>query len=104
LSPKEPEEWALKDDTSERMRPFFERHDVLVTPVSARPPVAAYPFASHWDLTGHPALAIPAGTSGDGLPLGVQLVSRKGAEGTLLALAAQLEAELGWPGRRPPVS
>jgi amidase len=114
--------WALKDDTSERMRPFFERHDVLVTPVTARPPVAAgqwegrgalatllgmvaaYPFAGHWNLAGQPALAMPAGTSDDGLPIGVQLVARKGAEDTLLALAAQLEGELGWPERRPSVS
>jgi amidase len=115
-------DWALKDDTSEGIRPFFERHDVLVTPVSARPPVAAgqwegrsalatllgmiavYPFAAHWNLTGQPALAIPAGTSADGLPLGIQIIGRHGAEDTLLALGAQLEAELGWPERRPPVS
>jgi amidase len=120
--PPQLHDWAMKDDTSERMRPFFERHDVLLTPVTARPPVAAgqwegrsalttllgmiavYPFAAHWNLTGQPALAIPAGTSDDGLPIGVQLVSRKGAEDTLLALGAQLEAELGWPERRPPVS
>ena len=54
--------------------------------------VAAYPFTSHWNLTGQPALAIPAGTSDDGMPVGVQLVGRKGEDATLLALAAQLEA------------
>ena len=104
------------------MEPFFERHDVLLMPVPARPPVragewegrsalrtllgmiAVYPYAAHWNLTGHPALAIPAGTSDEGLPIGVQLVGRKGAEATLLGLAAQLEAELGWAERRPPVS
>jgi amidase len=115
-------DWALRDDTSETMRPFFERHDVLVTPVMALPPVAAgqweglgalrtllgmiaaYPFTGHWNLTGQPAIAVPAGRSGDGLPIGVQLVGRKGEEATLLALAAQLEADTGWPERRPPVS
>ncbi len=115
-------EWARGNDTSERMRPFFERHDVLLAPLMALPPVAAgqweglgalrtllgmiaaYPFAAHWNLTGHPALAVPAGTTDDGLPLGVQLVGRKGEEATLLALAAQLEAEMGWAERRPPVS
>ena len=115
-------DWALKDDTSGRMEPFFGRHDVLLMPVAARPPVragewegrsalrtllgliAVYPFAAHWNLTGHPALAIPAGTSDEGLPIGVQLVGRKGSEATLLGLAAQLEAELGWAERRPPVS
>jgi amidase len=115
-------DWALKDDTSGRMEPFFGRHDVLLMPVAARPPVragewegrsalrtllgliAVYPFAAHWNLTGHPALAIPAGTSDEGLPIGVQLVGRKGSEATLLGLAAQLEAELGWAEHRPPVS
>jgi amidase len=115
-------DWALKDDTSGRMEPFFGRHDVLLMPVAARPPVragewegrsalrtllgliAVYPFAAHWNLTGHPALAIPTGTSDEGLPIGVQLVGRKGSEATLLGLAAQLEAELGWAERRPAVS
>jgi amidase len=115
-------EWARGNDTSERMRPFFERHDVLLAPLMALPPVAAgqweglgalrtllgmiaaYPFTAHWNLTGHPALAVPAGTTDDGLPLGVQLVGRKGEEATLLALAAQLEADAGWAERRPPVS
>jgi amidase len=115
-------DWALRNDTSERMGPFFERHEVLVAPVAAVPPVgagqweglgalrtllgmsAAYPFTTHWNLTGQPALAIPAGSSDDGLPVGVQLVGRSGEEATLLALAARLEAEMGWSERRPSVS
>ncbi len=114
--------WARRNDTSEGMRPFFERHDVLLAPLTASPPVAAgrweglgalrtllgmaavYPFTGHWNLTGQPALAIPAGMSDDRLPVGVQLVGRWGEEAVLLGLAAQLEAELGWADRRPPVS
>jgi amidase len=113
--------WARREDHSERMRPFFERHDALLVPVTARPPVRAgqwegrsalstvlgmaitYPFTGEWNLTGRPALAIPGGTSEDGLPVGVQLVGGHGAETTLLALGAQLETRLGWPDRRPPV-
>jgi amidase len=37
-----------------------------------------------------------------GLPMGVQLVGKPGAERTLLAVAAQLEADLRWPERHPP--
>ena len=66
--------------------------------------VAAYPFTGHWNLTGQPSISVPVGVSDDGLPLGVQLVGRQGAEATLIGLAAQLEAELGWAERRPPVS
>jgi amidase len=115
-------DWALRDDTYGQMQPFFERHDVLLAPAMALPPVAAgqweglgamrtllgmiaaYPFTAHWNLTGQPSIAVPAGTADDGLPLAVQLVGRRGEEATLLALAAQLEAELGWAERRPPVS
>jgi amidase len=63
-----------------------------------------YPYGIEWNLTGQPALAIPGDTDDDGLPIGVQLVGRHNAEATLLALGAQLEAELGWPARRPSVS
>jgi amidase len=115
-------DWALREDDTERMRPFFERHDVLLTPVSAVPPVAAgqweglgavrtflgmvqaYPFALEWNLTGQPSISVPTGRSDDGLPIGMQLVGRHGEEATLLALAAQLEGELRWTEHRPPVS
>ena len=115
-------EWARRNDANDRTGPYFARHDVLLTPTTARPPVAAgqwegrsalatllgmiaaYPFTGHWNLTGQPSISVPVGTSDDGLPLGVQLVGRHGAEATLIGLAAQLEAELGWAERRPPVS
>jgi amidase len=115
-------DWALGEDDTGRMRPFFERHDVLLTPVSAGPPVRAgqweglgavrtllgmvqaYPFALEWNLTGQPSISVPVGRSEDGLPIGMQLVGRHGEEATLLALAAQLEGELRWTEHRPPLS
>ena len=115
-------DWAVKEDDAERMRPFFERHDVLLTPVAAVPPVRAgrweglgavrtflgmaqvYPYALEWNLTGQPSVSVPVGRSDDGLPIGMQLVGRHGEEATLLALAAQLEGELRWTDHRPPVS
>lgn len=38
------------------------------------------------NLTGLPALSLPAGFSGEGLPVGVQLIGRAGEEGVLLRL------------------
>jgi amidase len=114
-------DWALREDDNERMRPFFERHDVLLTPVAAVPPVRAgqweglgaartlvgmvrtYPFALEWNLTGQPSISVPVGRSDDALPIGMQLVGRHGEDGTLLALAAQLEGELRWTELRPPL-
>jgi aspartyl-tRNA(Asn)/glutamyl-tRNA(Gln) amidotransferase subunit A len=43
-----------------------------------------------WNLTGSPALSIPAGRL-DGLPIGVQLVTAPGREGLLFAAAQHLE-------------
>ncbi len=115
-------DWARKEDDTARYRDFFERHDVLVTAVSAVPPgkagqweglgalrtllgmAMAHPFCLEWNLTGNPAISVPAGTSGDGLPIGVMIVGRHGEDSRLLSLAAQLEAELRWTERRPPLS
>jgi amidase len=57
-----------------------------------------------FNLTGQPAISIPAGFGSDGLPLSVQLVGRPGAEDVLYSLAAQLEQAAPWADRRPPVA
>jgi amidase len=44
-----------------------------------------------------PAVAVPAGRSADGLPVGVQVVGRQGADGSVLAVAELIERELGDP-------
>jgi amidase len=62
------------------------------------------PWTPIFNLTGQPAIAVPAGFGADGLPLSVQLVGRHGAEGTLYSLAAQLERFSPWADRRPPIS
>jgi amidase len=107
---------------TERLGRLFHDHDVLLTPMTTRPPVRAgrweglsgfptvmgmtvvCPFGVIWNMTGQPAAAVPAGRTDDGLPVAVQLVGRHGAEDTLISLAAQIEAESRWPDRRPPLS
>jgi amidase len=49
------------------------------------------------NIAGSPAISVPAGTSDDGLPIGVQLQSRHGDERTLLELAHALEQAQPWP-------
>lgn len=56
-----------------------------------------YPF----NLTGHPALTVPSGFGEDGLPTGLQIVGRWGAEADLLHLGALLEAVRPWAQHRP---
>jgi aspartyl-tRNA(Asn)/glutamyl-tRNA(Gln) amidotransferase subunit A len=44
-----------------------------------------------FNITGHPAIAIPAGTTGDGWPVSVQLVGPHGTTARLLEIAATVE-------------
>lgn len=48
-------------------------------------------FTSFVNAAGLPALALPAGLGATGMPLGVQLVGRHGADGWLCAIGRQLE-------------
>jgi amidase len=100
---------------------IFEHCDVLLTPTLPHPPreIGRYdgrgwiyatfgaanttPFTIPWNVTGQPAMTVPAPSLHEGLPMGVELVGRPSDEATLISLAAQLEAEVGWADRRPPV-
>ncbi len=62
------------------------------------------PFTPVFNATGQPAISLPLFHGEDGLPLGVQLVGRPAGEGSLLALAAQLEEARPWAGRRAPMT
>ena len=96
---------------------LFERFDVIATPTMIAPPkpldaggsiatemyaewaAPLYPF----NLTGHPAMSVPAGFTADGLPVGLQLIGPWFAEERLLRIAALLETIEPWHQRRPPV-
>lgn len=51
-------------------------------------------FSAPFNLTGQPAISLPAGATPEGLPIGVQLVGRPFAEPALLRAAAMLEPAL----------
>jgi amidase len=98
---------------------IFRRFDVVLTPTTAKPPmaigrcdglstwetdkaiVAACPYAWPWNVLGWPGVSVPAGFTGEGLPIGAQLLGPADSEAILLSLAAQLEAEERWHERRP---
>jgi amidase len=60
------------------------------------------PYPGLFNHMGLPAIAVPAERTHAGFPLAVQIVGPRESEGKLLSLAAQLEAAIGWPDRRPP--
>lgn len=91
-----------------RMLGFMAEYDLLLCPASAAPAglhgsVLGTPFSYTlpFSLTNYPALVLRAGTSPEGLPIGVQLVARPWREDIVLAAAMQVEAALG--GWKPPV-
>jgi len=100
----------------------FSEVDVLIQPSTAQLPIRAdaftgrgalltlggfgrsVPFTQLWNITGQPAASLPAAVSRAGLPIGIQLVGRRGEDRLLLTLAAELETHLGWSGRYPPMA
>lgn len=99
---------ATADSLSSELDHLLEDVDVLLVPGVPFPASPAYDdkvlIAGEWEdrdaalcrnaafvnLTGHPALAVPAGLDGL-LPVGVQLVGRHGADLALVELGARLE-------------
>jgi Asp-tRNA(Asn)/Glu-tRNA(Gln) amidotransferase A subunit family amidase len=99
---------------------FWKDCDVLATPTIAVPPFSTklslgpdqvagvtinpqldWAFTWPFNLTGQPAVSIPCGWTKDGLPLGLQLVGRRGADCLVLRVAAAIEELAPWSDRRP---
>jgi amidase/6-aminohexanoate-cyclic-dimer hydrolase len=110
-----------------QMAAFFEGFDILLSPTLAEPPaeigrfahrtedyleyrlgpgrVFEYsPFCAAFNASGQPAASVPLHWTADGLPVGVQLAARFGADETLIALCRELEQARPWVSRRPALS
>jgi aspartyl-tRNA(Asn)/glutamyl-tRNA(Gln) amidotransferase subunit A len=88
--------------------------DVIATPTSpttafkigekADDPMTMYLsdiFTISVNLAGVPALSLPCGFDGKGLPIGLQLIGRAFEEGTLFAAGHAYESAHEWKDRRP---
>jgi aspartyl-tRNA(Asn)/glutamyl-tRNA(Gln) amidotransferase subunit A len=110
----------LRDALYRSMVAYFSRVDVLVTPTT---PVTAWPcgqsgpetiagrpvtprahaaFTPIFNHTGMPAISVPCGLDGAGLPIGLQIVGPRYADALLVALAEQVErdADFAWHARQ----
>jgi Asp-tRNA(Asn)/Glu-tRNA(Gln) amidotransferase A subunit family amidase len=97
------------------VEPLLDGLDFLLTPtlglvpmeIEAVPPFLSEPYGRYIQFVlpvsfAHtPAISIPAGLH-NGLPVGVQLVTRSGQEWPLMGLAEQLEAMPGFGFEKPP--
>ncbi len=52
-------------------------------------------FTAPFNISGQPAISVPNGLSSLGLPIGVQLIGKKGEDRLVLSLARQLEEAIG---------
>ena len=111
---------AAADALERRLEDLFDRVDVLITPVTARPAVEVgrwrrsggfaraasvsrwMGFAPPWNAVGWPSVSVPAGVDAGGLPLAVMLSAPMGAEARLLSVAALLERATAEAARAAP--
>ena len=99
----------------------FDRYDVLVSPTSGRvaptleqddPPITSkrmvsrLPFmlTNSFNLTGAPAISVPCGFSSGGLPIGLQVGGRPGADEMVLKVSHAYEQSTPWHTMKPPLA
>ncbi|MGC0375590.1 amidase family protein [Streptomyces sp. SAI-229] len=89
----------IRAENDRRLNALFTRAGLLLTPTAPTAPHGhdgpgeVYSTALTWafNVSGHPALSLPAGFGTDGCPAGLQLVAPHGREDLLLAVATEAE-------------
>jgi len=97
---------------------FLEKYDVLVLPTSGKgaqpleqdPPITsketasrlAFLFTRIFNLASCPAMSVPCGFDDRGMPVGLQIGARPGAEETIFKVAHAYEQATAWHTMRPP--
>src|SRR5512138_68926 len=100
-------------EVKKRLELFFESYDLLLTPTTpiAAPTVEGHDaieqaarltrFTAPFNLSGLPALSLPCGFTKEGLPIGLQIVSRAWAEAKVLNLGYAFEQATEWHKQMP---
>jgi Asp-tRNA(Asn)/Glu-tRNA(Gln) amidotransferase A subunit family amidase len=104
--------WLGRDEVRERFLRQMQQYPILLCPTAAIPAfrhgerewqvegrtvkyLDAWSYCEWFNLLGFPAAVVPMSLSGEGLPIGIQIVGRPWEEETVLAVAAVLEAARG---------
>jgi aspartyl-tRNA(Asn)/glutamyl-tRNA(Gln) amidotransferase subunit A len=102
-------------EIKKRFEQFFEDYDFLIVPTTpiAAPTVEGHDaveqagrltrFTAPFNLAGLPALSLPCGFTKEGLPIGLQIVSRLWAEAKVLNLGYAFEQKTEWHKRMPAI-
>ena len=109
--------WVRRLEFSGRLARAFEGIDVILiptmtTPTPTLPELEAFGadddvllqmirYTAPFDLSGHPAITLPAGFSSAGVPISMQLVGKPVAEDTLCAAGHAFQQATDWHLRRP---
>lgn len=97
------------DSFRKKMTSFLKSYDVIISPVNTSPALEPaklsgwapmFSYARTYNLTGWPCVVVRGGTSTDGLPIGIQIISHPWREDVALAVAKHLEATM--VGFQPP--
>ncbi|MFF9204233.1 amidase family protein [Streptomyces sp. NPDC014986] len=89
----------VRAENDRRLERLFSAAELLLTPTTPTAPHGhdgpgdTYSTALTWafNVSGHPALSLPAGFGADGCPAGLQLVAPRGREELVLAVAREAE-------------
>jgi aspartyl-tRNA(Asn)/glutamyl-tRNA(Gln) amidotransferase subunit A len=107
-------DWAddvqILSETAVEVREAVTRNSFLILPTAPQPafphsqaaPANQADFTSIANISGLPAISIPAGWSADGMPIGIQIIGQVDHEAHLFALARALDGVLA--AYRPPAS
>ena len=100
-------------EVRKRLEGFFETYDFLILPTTpiAAPTIEGHDaveqaarltrFTAPFNLSGLPGLSLPCGFTKDGLPIGLQIVSRAWGESKVLNLGHAFEQATEWHKRMP---
>ncbi|GAB2557223.1 amidase [Kribbella endophytica] len=96
---------GIRAENDKRLEEVFSEVELLATPTTPNPPhghegpgrVMSVALTWAFNVSGHPAVSVPAGLTAGGAPVGLQLVGRRDREGDLL-----IATEAGAGGRGSP--